>query len=150
MESEEEPSICKNLPSSGGRKPSFSPNLLETLKKEKKIEATRTVGEPEKRLLWIVDTVRKKPEVKSKLPDLSIADPSENLTAKIQMTSPTELGEIKANFFSKNEKVLMSQFTASRAIAIMGSSRRKRRELGEVCIEIQNYTIVSLSDITLF
>ena len=44
------------------------------------------------------------------------------------MRTPTEMDEIKANFFSKNEKMLMSQFTASRAIAIMSSSRRKRRE----------------------
>ena len=44
------------------------------------------------------------------------------------MTTPTSAGEIKANFFSPNEKMLMSQFMVARAIAIMTSSRRKRRE----------------------
>ena len=120
--------------SSIGRRPSFSPDLLETLKRESKIETrepAKSVGEPEKRLLCIVDTVSKKSAGKTKLTDLALADSSETLAAKLQMTTPRERGEIKANHFSRSEKVLMSQFTASRAIAIMGSTRRRRREQGE-------------------
>ena len=52
---------------SPARRPSFSPSLLETLKKENKIEcrsATQTVSDPEKRLLGVIDTVRMKPESK--------------------------------------------------------------------------------------
>ena len=65
---------------------------------------------------------------KSKVPAIQIPENDEKLAVRIQMTTPTGLGEIKANFFSPNEKMLMSQFMVARAIAIMTSSRRKRRE----------------------
>ena len=65
---------------------------------------------------------------KSKVPAIQIPEDNEKLAVRIQMTTPTGLGEIKANFFSPNEKMLMSQFMVARAIAIMTSSRRKRRE----------------------
>ena len=50
------------------------------------------------------------------------------MAVRIQMTTPTGLGEIKARFFSPSEKILMVQFTVARAIAIMTSASRKRRE----------------------
>ena len=63
------------------------------------------------------------------MPAIQIPEPdSEKLAVRIQMTTPTGPGEIKANFFSPSEKMLMSQFMVARAIAIMTSARRKRRE----------------------
>ena len=71
--------------------------------------------------------LRNKPELKSKVPAIQIPDNEEKLAVRIQMTTPTGLGEIKANFFSPSAKMLMTQFMVARAIAIMTSSRRKRR-----------------------
>ena len=62
------------------------------------------------------------------MPAIQIPDSEEKLAVRIQMTTPTGLGEIKANYFSPNEKMLMSQFMVARAIAIMTSARRKRKD----------------------
>ena len=74
-------------------------------------------------------------DAKSKLRSFSIAmeqqQKDKDMREKIQNVDNHEIDEIKAKFYSKKADVMMSQFLASKAIVIMSTERRKRREYSE-------------------
>ena len=74
-------------------------------------------------------------DAKSKLRNFSMAmeqkDKDKDMREKIQNAGNNEIDEIKAKFYSKKADVIMAQFLASKAIAIMSTERRKRREYAE-------------------
>ena len=79
-------------------------------------------------ILEVADAKLKTKNLLQKATDTKKQSDDEKMREAIQNNGVDAVDEIKAKFYSKNVESMMGLFTTTKAIAIMSSERRKRRE----------------------